>query len=57
MYKPCANLLFANGIAVTNHAGVVQAHFDVVDARGFHCMIDTIRPIDDLRMQRDLRKQ
>ncbi len=57
VYKPCTNLLFANGIAVTSHAGVVQAHFDFVDARGFHCMIDTIQPIDDLRMQRDLREK
>jgi hypothetical protein len=57
VYGPCTNLLLANGIAVTSHAGVVQAHFDFVDARGFHCMIDTIQPIDSLRMQRDLRKK
>jgi hypothetical protein len=57
VHKPCANLLFANGIAVTSHAGVVQAHFDFVDARGFHCMIDTIQPLDVLRMQRDRHKK
>ena len=56
MYGPCANLLLANGIAVTSHAGMVQAHFDSVDARGSHCMIDMIQPVDSLRMQRDLRK-
>ena len=56
MYGPCANLLLANGIAVTSHAGMVQAHFDSVDARGSHCMIDMIQPVDSLRMQRDPRK-
>ncbi len=58
VYKPCPNLLSTNTIAVTSHAGVVQAHFNFVDdARGFHCMIDTIQPIDYRRMQRNLRRK
>ncbi len=50
--EPCTNLLFANGIALTSHANVVQTHFDFVDARGFHCMIERIQPLDFHRARR-----
>ena len=46
-----------NGPGAAQTRVLDEHQFDFVDARGFHCMIDTIQPIDDLRMQRDLRKK
>lgn len=54
---PCTDLMFARRIGLTSTANTVYAHFDVVTAEGWRCIIDTIRPVDYLRMQHDLREQ
>ena len=48
--------MFANRIGLTSTADTVYAHFDFVRAEGWKCMIDTIQPVDYLRMRHDLRE-
>ncbi len=57
VFKPCTNLMFAHRIGLTSTADTVYAHFDHVKAEGWTCIIDTIRPVDYLRMEHDLRAQ
>ena len=57
VFRPCTNLMFARRIGLTSTADSVYAHFDSVRAEGWRCIIDTIRPVDYRRMQRDLRQQ
>jgi hypothetical protein len=54
--RPCTNLMFARRIGLTSTADSVYAHFDFVHADGWKCMIQTIRPVDYLRMRRDMRE-
>jgi len=55
VFHPCRNLLFVRHIGLTSAADTVYAHFDSVRAGGWRCIIDTIQPVDYLRMQHDLR--
>ncbi|HEX3843700.1 MAG TPA: DUF6491 family protein [Steroidobacteraceae bacterium] len=57
VFPPCTDLMFARRIGLTSTADTVYAHFDSVRAEGWHCMIDTIRPVDYRRMEHDLRQQ
>jgi len=57
VFSPCTDLMFARRIGVTSSANTVYAHFDAVRADGWRCQIDTIRPVDYLRMQHDQRQQ
>jgi len=57
VFHPCTDLMFAHRIALTSTADTVYAHFDSVRVRGWRCMINTIQPVDYLRMQHDLRAQ
>jgi len=57
VFKPCTDLMFARRIGLTSTADTVYAHFDHVKAEGWTCIIDTIRPVDYLRMEHDLRAQ
>jgi hypothetical protein len=57
VFKPCTDLMFARRIGLTSTADTVYAHFDHVKAEGWTCTIDTIRPVDYLRMEHDLRAQ
>ena len=57
VFSPCTDLMFARRIALTQSADTVYAHFDSVRADGWHCIIDTIRPVDYRRMEHDLREQ
>ena len=54
--QPCPDLMLANGIAVTSAIDIVHAGADYVIARGFHCEIKTIQPVDYLAMQRAARR-
>ncbi|MGH8289669.1 MAG: DUF6491 family protein [Steroidobacteraceae bacterium] len=55
--QPCPDLMLANGIAITSTIDTVHAHADYVIARGFHCEISTIQPIDYLAMRRAIRPE
>jgi hypothetical protein len=57
VFHPCTDLMFAHRIGLTSTADTVYAHFDHVKADGWTCIIDTIRPVDYLRMRHDLRAQ
>jgi hypothetical protein len=57
VFSPCTDLMFARRIGLTSTTDTVYAHFDSVRAEGWHCIIDTIRPVDYRRMQHDLRQQ
>jgi len=57
VFHPCTDLMFARRIGLTSTADAVYAHFDSVRVEGWRCMINTIRPVDYLRMQHDLRAQ
>ncbi|MGH8300678.1 MAG: DUF6491 family protein [Steroidobacteraceae bacterium] len=54
---PCTDLMFARRIGLTSTADTVYAHFDFVHAERWKCMIQTIQPVDYLRMRHDLREQ
>lgn len=56
VFSPCTDLMFARRIGLTSTADTVYAHFDSVRAEGWHCIIDTIRPVDYRRMEHDLRE-
>jgi hypothetical protein len=55
--SPCENLQFAQRIAVTTTSSTLYARFDAVVVKGWRCMIMEIRPIDYLRMRKDLREE
>lgn len=55
--SPCENLQFSQRIAVTQTVNTISARFDAVLVRGWRCQISEIRPIDYLRMKRDLREE
>jgi len=55
--RPCTDLMFARRIGLTSTADTVYAHFDFVHAERWRCMIQTIQPVDYLRMQHDMREQ
>jgi hypothetical protein len=57
VFHPCTDLMFARRIGLTSTADTVYAHFDHVTAEGWRCIINTIQPVDYLRMQHDLREQ
>ncbi|HZT04142.1 MAG TPA: DUF6491 family protein [Steroidobacteraceae bacterium] len=57
VFPPCTDLMFARRIGLTSTADTVYAHFDAVRADGWRCQIDTIQPVDYLKMKRDLRQQ
>ena len=57
VFKPCTDLMFARRIALHPTADTVYAHFDSVRVEGWNCIINTIQPVDYLRMQHDLREQ
>jgi len=55
--SPCENLLFAQRIAITQTANTIYSKFDAIRVRHWRCQITEIRPIDYLKMRRDLREQ
>jgi hypothetical protein len=55
--QPCPNLMLANGIGITSSLDIVRARADYVIARGFHCEIQTIQPVDYLAMQHAPQRQ
>jgi Family of unknown function (DUF6491) len=57
VFHPCIDLMFAHRIALTPTADTIYAHFDSVHVEGWRCMINTIQPIDYLRMRHDERAQ
>lgn len=57
VFQPCTDLMFARRIGLTPTADTVYAHFDSVRVEGWRCIIDTIQPIDYVRMEHDLRQQ
>jgi hypothetical protein len=54
---PCEDLQFADHIGVTKTAATIDARFDFILVRHWRCQIAEIRPIDYLRMKKDLRAQ
>ena len=55
---PCEDLQFANRIGITQTANTIDARFDFVTVgRHWKCQILEIRPVDYLRMRRDMRTQ
>ena len=57
VFPPCTDLMFAHRIGLSSTADTVYAHFDSVRAEGWQCIIDTIQPVDYLRMEREMRRQ
>jgi Family of unknown function (DUF6491) len=55
--RPCTDLMFAQRIGLSSTADTVYAHFDSVHVEGWSCIIKTIRPVDYLKMQHDLRRE
>jgi hypothetical protein len=55
--SPCENLQFAQRIAITTTSNTLYAGFDAVVVKGWRCMITQIRPVDYLRMRKDLREE
>jgi len=55
VFHPCTDLMFARRIGLSSTADTVYAHFDHVNVEGWRCTIDTIQPVDYLRMEHDLR--
>jgi hypothetical protein len=54
--QPCPDLMLNAG-GITSTLDEVHAHTNYVIADGRHCEIQTIRPIDCPRMQRDLQQR
>ena len=54
---PCENLQFANRIGIAQTANTISSRFDAILVKGWRCQIGEIRPIDYLRMRRDLREE
>jgi hypothetical protein len=57
VFPPCTDLMFAHRIALTPTADTIYAHFDSVHVEGWKCIINTIQPVDYLRMEHDERAQ
>jgi Family of unknown function (DUF6491) len=57
VFHPCIDLMFAHRIGLRPTADTIYAHFDSVHVEGWKCMINTIQPVDYLRMEHDLRAQ
>ncbi|HEY1892752.1 MAG TPA: DUF6491 family protein [Steroidobacteraceae bacterium] len=57
VFRPCTDLMFAQRIALTPFANTVYAHFDSVHVEGWRCIINTIQPVDYVRMEHDERAQ
>lgn len=57
VFHPCTDLMFARRIALTPFANTIYAHFDSVRVEGWRCIINTIQPVDYLRMEHDERAQ
>jgi len=57
VFHPCIDLMFAHRIALRPTADTIYAHFDSVHVEGWNCVINTIQPVDYLRMEHDLRAQ
>lgn len=55
VFHPCTDLMFARRIALRPTADTIYAHFDAIHAEGWSCIINTIQPVDYLRMEHDLR--
>lgn len=55
VFHPCTDLMFAHRIALTPTADTIYAHFDSVHVEGWKCIINTIQPVDYLRMEHDQR--
>jgi hypothetical protein len=55
--SPCENLQFAQRIAITQTANTISSRFDAVVIKGWRCQISEIRPINYLRLRRDLREE
>jgi hypothetical protein len=53
---PCEDLQFAQRIGITQTANTISSRFDSV-VNHWRCQIAEIRPIDYLRMKRDLREE
>ena len=54
---PCEDLQFAQRIGVTQTANTISSRFDSVLVKHWRCQIEEIRPVDYLRMKRDLREE
>jgi hypothetical protein len=55
---PCENLQFANRIGITQTANTISARFDAILVKGgWRCPITEIRPIDYLKLRKDLREE
>jgi hypothetical protein len=54
---PCENLQFANRFGITQTANTISSRFDAILVKGWRCQISEIRPIDYLRMRKDLREE
>jgi hypothetical protein len=52
---PCTDLPFVQRIGLTSTTRTVSARFDSVLVRQWRCQIREIRPIDYLRMKKDMR--
>jgi Family of unknown function (DUF6491) len=55
--SPCENLQFAQRIGITQTASTISSRFDAVLVKGWRCPISEIRPIDYLRLRKDLREE
>ncbi|MGH8291375.1 MAG: DUF6491 family protein [Steroidobacteraceae bacterium] len=56
VHQPCPDLMFVRHIGLIRPRNL-RVHLALVRVRGWQCVIDTIRPVDYLRMERDLRKE
>jgi hypothetical protein len=54
---PCEDLQFAQRIGITQTANTISSRFDAVLVNHWRCQVSEIRPIDYLRMKRDLREE
>src|SRR6266702_1081672 len=54
--SPCENLQFAQRVGITQTANTISSRFDAILLKGWRCQISEIRPIDYLRMRKDLRE-
>jgi Family of unknown function (DUF6491) len=54
---PCENLQFSQRVGITQTANTISSKFDAVLVKGWRCPISEIRPIDYLRLRKDLREE
>jgi len=55
--SPCENLQFANRVGITQTANTISSRLDAILVKGWRCQISEIRPIDYLRLRKDLREE